>query len=657
MCSKYNFDILQANLSEIYTALLEKGNILSLRTVKEQAVYHSRSWVALLDCFINGEQKPEKSLSTVSYSINTLFTRCVVDEGYSAYQQRILNWIKLLHKSHAIRNNSQQFVEDQKNKFYDYTRKAFGIKTQENPILPTYIENFCQAFTKKMGEAVLTDKSVGDLRDRLTRCNQAVRPFWELFIKPANKLIDPIRGLVEKGEAILNDSLHTTFKKAQNLVDIEGLLELDIPFVALAKLGHPDLSLAEKRQVEEWIDRINEKKNEIDFTIFSDILTEIVTLINIEGYYSITMEKLIQSLDKMGCEIIQKEDVQHIRWRESLKTGSTINYQEKTITLGPEIGDKLVDNQFRIFTLVGNEHARHVIKIARNRFQLILESAKMQDEQTHWGIQPARKIPDINHGMDPQGHFVIMEKLSIPLSDHTWNSSSSQLTEADFKKILPLCNHLYCMQQWRAIPDPLDPQHLMFDSNGILKSTRPLKKSPFNYNTLEQFVYFIGKGNKAIVNFIMHVSQLIKHQVALFYREAVEFTLKTGQTNLLGLEQPKKFRSPQNENHLIKLCKQAQELRHECFKISQAHFRRNGNPKYHSEEQLQVAVHDKLLGLYKTSSTPGILSPLLKEETLQHFIRPYTQAQIDLPNFTPYYEATFERMKKYNEASMNAKLL
>ena len=649
--------IVQANLSEIYTALVDGGKILPLRAVKEQAIYHSRSWIALLDRFINGEQKPEKSLAAVSYSMNTLFNRAVVDEGYAAYQQRALNWIKLLSKSHAPGNDVQQLATDQKRKFHDYTRLAFGV-TQANPNLPESVEAFCQNFSQKMGEEVISDKRVGELRECVTRCSQAVRPFWELFIKPGNKLIDPIRELAEKQGALLNTSLHRTFNKAQNLIDLEGILELDIPFVALAKISHTDLSLAEKLQIRQWIDRLNEKKSEIDFNTFAEVLAEIVHLINIEGHYPTTIEKFIQALDKMGCAIIQREDAQHMQWRESLKTGSTIDHQGKILTLGQEIGDKLVDNQFRIFALCGEEHKGHIIKIARNRFQLVLEAAKMQDEQSHWGIQPARMVEDINEasvakrvpvpGLDPQGRFVIMEKLGPSLADTIWTSHSHQITESDFKKALALSNHLYCMQQWEAIPDHLNPQHLMFDSGEVFKSSRPLKKSPFNYNVLEQFVYHLR--NPSVVHFIMQVSQLVKHKVALFYREAVEFTLKTGQTHLLGLEQPKKFRSTQNEERVTDLCKQAKELRVECFKVIQAHFRRNGNNKYESEEKLQAEVDAKLVELYKASSTPGILSPSIKDGVLQFFINP-PPVQVIPADLTPYYEAAFQRMKQYNDAS------
>lgn len=655
-------ETIQGNLSEIYMALHDaKPNHLPLYAPSEHTVCHSRSWRALWNRYWYGEQPAAESLKVVSHTINDLFNKCVVSESYRAYHQRVLNWVKLIDNAHTPETNSQVVKEGQKERYRHFTLASFGETTSNE-----HIDKYLTDYDQEMQNPTLDNSRIDRIRGQINACSQATREFWKFFTDPSfESLISPIKNLVPQNSfsAINNQSLFKAFKRAQALVDLEGILEDDIPFVAIAKLSKPEqLSISEKLQVQKWVNRLNEKKHEIDFKTFTESLQEIVSIINIEGHYPTTVENLILQLDGLNCEIIQKEDPDHMKWREALIKGSKIEYKGQTLTLGDELGgDKIEDNQYRIFSLEGPEHANQVIKIAHNRFQLKIEAAKIKDEKWHWGIQPAEVVEDINAfsdedvpsvpGLDPDGRFAIVEKLDITLADLKWSSTSTQLTSDDLRKALVISNHMYCMQQWQATPDQLNPKHLMIDSQGVLKSTRLLKKNSFNYNALEQFCYLVGKGNTYIIDFLMNVSELIKHKVAKFYRDAVEYTLATGETNLIGSAQPKKFRSAQNEERVEELCKEAKELRLECFKTIKAHLRRK-NINHGNDEQLKTAIHAKLVELYKASSTPGIICPTIKENVIQHFINPERPLQALINPPIDYYEAFHQRLKQYNEAAL-----
>lgn len=643
---------LKHNLPEIYASLSGLGvnAQLPLAVIAQNRVCHSHSWATLTDRLFGSAQSSEGAMEVVRHTINGIFNQAVVQEAYAAYQQRVLNWVKLIGKGTQPEQDppTAENITNRKERYRQYMLSAFGCSPGESS---SDADALIQHFDAEISQAPLTSSRSVEIRQQVTACSEATRPFWQLFMRrELSGLAAPLQPLLNQGTAITNKTLYASFKRAQALIDLEGILGFDIPVEILAKLNEATLSIGENQQLEKFVTQLNLKKSEIGFKNFQHAMQEIVAIINIDGQHPTTLEKMIQKLEELHCELVHEEDPEHMEWREKLIPGSTVECNGEILRLGEELGDKIVNNEHRVFALVGERHQGHVVKIARNCFQLRIEALKWADENHHWGVQPTQTI-----AIDRDGRCVVMEKLANCLSDVKWESRAPRLHVNEERRVLTVANHIFCMHQWEGVPRHLDPQDLMFDSRGVLKTVRLLKKESFNYNILEYFCYLVAKGNAYILSFLMHVSRLNQHKVALFYKEAVEYTLRTGETNLLSLPQPTRYKNPLYDEHVERLCEQAKQLRIDCFVEAKALLRRQGNHHYAQDDQLKEAVYQRLLQFYKASGTPGTLADTLKDKVVQSFLQQNEEVLSVLQSESiDYYNTSFQTMMEYNRAAVNA---
>ena len=206
--------------------------------------------------------------------------------------------------------------------------------------------------------------------------------------------------------------------------------------------------------------------------------------------------------------------------------------------------EKEIDDEFKVFEL--KNHPDWVVKIANNRFRLLIEERKAQNEDEHWGFRLVETVDNIEEdaqkppvrGLDKEGRCVVLEKLSNPLVDCEWKSTEARLDEEDEKIALVFANHLFCMYQWKANAEKLSLNHLLFDRSGVLKSVRLLKKGEPNYNEWEAHCLAASKDNPYVLAYLMQVSKLSEHKVGAYYRAAVLHALKNGETDLLSRPLP-----------------------------------------------------------------------------------------------------------------------
>ena len=285
------------------------------------------------------------------------------------------------------------------------------------------------------------------------------------------------------------------------------------------------------------------------YSLFATVLTEVISVIHMQGSSSLTLQDILFWLDQKGCQLVHREDPAHMDWREGLKPGDKIKCNGKELTLGMLISpQKLLNDDFKIFELA--DHPEYVVKIAKNPFQLLIEDQKAKNQQDHWGFRFVRTIanleqnqqnPPIN-GLDRQGNCVVIEKLVDPIEKHEWASQQPILVEGDEKVALVLANHLFCMRRWNGIAQNISLAHLMWDKEGVLKSCKVLKRGPFNYNECENYCVQAAKGNIHVLNFLLHVANLVEHPIALYYRLAIEHVFETGTSDLLDRPLPLGFR-------------------------------------------------------------------------------------------------------------------
>lgn len=498
-----------------------------------------------------------------------------------------------------------------------------------------YVHHWLQRLGK--AETVpLSEEKIVEIRKQVIACSEATHEFWKFYLNSDKK------ELLERFHPILlaDQVAFRSLKIARQVISFEGLIGKDIPIVELAKLGaNEKFSEDEEKTLKKWIKALN--GSTLSLSQFTKVLEALIEIIKKNERYTFTLDQLLLKLDEKKCVILHQEDLKHRRWREQLKTGDQVVCNGKAFTLAQELGNKVIDNHYRVFTLTDHPG---VMRIAKNRVQLKIQAAKANDENWHWGIEPMVRVE-----MDSNGSCEIVEKLSDPLHEFQWKSSSFVLAEAELKRALVIASHLFYIQDQKAMPEGLSPQYLLFDQEEGLKSTALFKKGEFDYNALETFCLMVGKDNRHVVDFLMHVSQLVNHPVAKFYREAVEYVFRFRDSKLLSIVQDREYKRKIYDIRAEQLCQQAQGLISNCTAYVKDHLIRQENYPYKNDEQLKEEVCSRLFILYKASSTPGTLfSDRMKQQVLDSFLNGKKEFAIpyDVMN---YYEQQAAEIQKNNK--------
>lgn len=672
-----NFNGLGANLNEIYAAISSPSNdqLAALYATSDSTVYYQ-------GCLMGQAVKaydqawrwiqptaPMHSVDKTLQSILTTLFDHAVHKIYDLRQRRIWNNMRQIDQNW---NNlgPQDFDKQQKRYGQFLTKELKGSVEAHNPI---FIADFNQR-----RQTLLTEDEEGSQRHTVVNFHQATYDFWSLFAKDEKKgkekdreeiirMREPLLPFL-KGYSTLRDRpLFKALKKEGRWMQMEGTMHQSVPVALLAKLHDPNsLTIEESKRLKSWVQMLNRCEKEISLKLLSIVLMEVMDIIHLQGASPVTLPDILYWLDQQGCQQLYQEDPAHMDKREALRAGDTIECNGQKLRLGRQLSpQKEVDDTYKIFELVNYPDA--VVKIGKNCFLLLIEAKRAECEKGHWGVRLVKTIdnlekdpnkPPIN-GLDQQGRCVVIEKLLPAFAGAVWTSQDKKLSQEDEKLALVFANHVFCMSQWKATAQGLSMPHLMWSKKGVLKSTRLLRKGPANYNEWETYCVEAAKGNPFILSFLMNVSKLSKHDVARYYREAVEYTLKTGKTDLIQRALPLAHRQDIYNLHLKTLCEKAKQLREECFKHVVAQLRK-GNQYSHKEEgQWREVVEAKLLEFYHASPTPGTFHPHLLQEVIAHFSDsslkavPLAASKDD----EKYYKEKYELMMKHNQAIFGKALI
>jgi hypothetical protein len=642
-----DFSHLQSNLIEIYAALQARtaADSLPLEASSSLSIYFSDSLIGKIWRIWNRVWSIsfETSTEDVLKSILTTQFDQAVHFAYRARQRRIWNSIQQINQVWRMKGSARQ-----RDCYIHYLVKE--IQNAHSVV------NLSEEDEKR--PQLLTEQELKTQRHIIINFHQATAFFWSLFIKDKkeNLLIrQPLVHLIPASATLHDPTFYKALKKEKYWVQMEGLMQQSIPIALLAKLSDPQkLTTKETRCLGQWVDRLNQCQSMISPRLFAYVLSEIIDIMRLQGS-SLTLSDLLIWLDQQGCLSIHQQDPAHLDWREGLKPGDIIECNGEKLSLGHQLSpDKRIKDTFKIFEL--NNYPHYVVKIAHNRFLLFLEDKKAKHEQEHWGV---RYVETIHHfvterqnlveGLDDQGRCVLLEKLSSPIDQHLWTSTKFELSPQDEKVALVLANHIFCMWQWKATAQQLSLAHLMWDKRGMLKSTRLLKKGPPNYQEWEDFCEKAAKKNVYVLSFLMHVSKLREHAIALYYREAVAYTLETGKTDLIGRPLPLEHRHEIYNQQIKKLCTQAQELTHNCLERVVAHLRRENRYSYKQEPELQKKVTERLLNFYWNFPTPGRFAPDLEDQVVLSLTQPSSK---NGPLLDPLYAQAYY-LKKYQQMMNN----
>lgn len=646
-----DLNLLQANFAEIFAALdaAVEGQPLPLFSTSSSKIYYRGTWLGRAIHWMWASRDP----LALDEAMKTIMTNCFngcLERAYEGRRKRLWHHVRQIDRT--LNSNISDAVLTAKIDRY------VQFLTNESPRLPK---------VRRSAEPLTEDE---ERAHRHQTCNfhNAAYEFWSLFIKD-----DPLKNLLmpflEPASLLTNRSLFKAMTKEDRWVQLEGEMQQSIPIALFSKLHNPQsLTVNENVRLRSWVQRLNACRTSLPIDLIAKVFKEVIKIIRIQGDSPLTYADLIFWLDQQGCQSVREEDPVHLDWRAKLRPGETIFCNGIKLVLGRQLSpEKEIDDHFIVFELANSPH---VVKIAHNRFLLMVEDKQSNIEKMHWGFRLVEKIKNINEegneeiidGLDEKGRCVVLEKLEVPFDRYKWTSTAPKLTQEDENYALPFANHLFCMKEWWASAQNLSLDHLMHDKMGVLKSTRLLRKGSPNYNEWEGHCIAAARGNPWVLSFLMHVSKLKDHPVAKFYQGAVEYTLKTGQTDLIGRDLPLDHREEVYERKVIELCNTAKELKKMCFEYVRSALQKTKKDPYSHEQkpQLEQEITRRLIQVYQASLTPGHLP---YDETLEVIKASFasdadwrsskwTASTINFLEYRAYYDEKFDLMISHNKKAL-----
>ena len=354
--------------------------------------------------------------------------------------------------------------------------------------------------------------------------NRATMPFCKLLKQDNQKLNcflkthfapndTPFAAVKESGEA----------KRIQAVIDLEGILHAPFPFTLLQKAATgKSCDKNETQRLRRWTYALNTREKRLGVARLHRALQAIVSRLPATHYpHPPNLVRLELKLIDHGLQHFFRGDNRHLAWREALQPGDVINLAGKTLVLGEPIGRKKEggDGNY-VFAL--KDDPTQVAVIGLNRAILPLKEEVAREDA--WGIRHAT----IN-AIDRKGRFALIEKLEGPVSEMRWATTKGWVHPQDKDVLKPLASWVGWLLKQNACPHQLSAKHLMFDTKGRLRYAKAGLAAPFDFLTLEKFLYDCAQGNRAIFCYLMNNSGLYDHPYQKYFEEVVERTI-SGET-------------------------------------------------------------------------------------------------------------------------------
>lgn len=529
---------------------------------------------------------------SIEHIIHNLFDRVVL-EGYKARQAHLAHHIQHIESYFELRSDPE-IKEGQKARYSKCLEDELNGSKANIPLLSRH-------FHKALKKGALNPTSLDRLRHVVTNVSHSVKPFWYKMLYNRSTFGLPLQAYIpefqEKPQdeksidwAINDSTLYHALSKEQDIIDLEHLLQQDIPTVELIKICHPHLHLSEseRRKLDAWIKGLNtlsakfqDRKNPVNVVgLLKNALTEVAQAAAIQGHFQIHLEMLINKLDDYGCRLTSLEDRNHVVWRRGLKPGSIITCEGEIFEVGEEIGAPdmpgneprfkkkfrvlpIKRDKFKIFHLVNKPNL--VVKIGSSPFDLAIATHRFKEY--HCGIPAVAGVERLNE-TDEQRPVLFLEKLPVLLSKHIWTSDGCHLKEEDEKILSRVASVLLCMRDWKKWLRGLTSERLGLNASQVLCSLDSLEGEEDNYLAAENFCIETAKKGKNLndpaLRYLMEVSEYSKHPMAVFYRKNVVSMLKTGKFDYLNFSLPHGFNRSEYKKRVRDLFEQAKALRFAC---------------------------------------------------------------------------------------------
>jgi len=402
----------------------------------------------------------------------------------------------------------------------------------------------------------------------------------------------------------------------RRIIRIESITQSPLPLAIFKKVFKGKIITPEEnKELEKWAKKIN--KANLPPSKVHHALTTAISLYNPP---QTSPERNLMALEALledkGCTCFQQIDPHHFEWQQQLKRGFVVSHRGIEYTLGSEINPSISDNdQMRVFPI--QENPKLVALIAHNRVILALKYFRGRSEDI-FGLESASLL-----SVSEDGRFALMERLQT-LDQISWKSTQERLYEDDKPKLEAIIKFLRLLFKQNHMPAKLSTNLLAFDDRDQLKALKTTPKQPFDFNTLEDFVFACAQGNKTIFKHLMKASWLSKHEMAKYYQKTIVDTLKGDMTSedisgrIYKIDNPKVIdRSIALRDEILRLHQQLLTQFRQLFP--------NKDPR-----ELNRQIRDSILACYKASKAAGKLWHTLPQDVLENLYETMKKSSSEL---------------------------
>jgi hypothetical protein len=440
----------------------------------------------------------------------------------------------------------------EKEKLQEALEKTHTIFKKEVSSIQEHIKNY-NSYLQAIIDGNMVKESYHDVCHSITNWYRETAVFTSLAQRKENeklsKLFQQHYNMEEFPFSCTYDEQE--LQKIQKIIDLEGLFQKPLPLFILKKLATAqEITESESQKLQSWIAKIN-KNDRIDLEIFHEGLRACVDCFSTKQPPA-DLSILELALADRKCELFDRPDQAHMRWRKSLKSGDNIQCNGKQIKIGDPVGAKFTElDRHIIFTV--EDDPQEIIVIGINKAVLSLEYRIMQDKCA--GTYFPNYID-----VDAQGICARVERLKRSLDRVVWVGSDS-LDPTDKNTAEPIANLMKYWIKNKITLQDMSLKNFMFSNDDILKYAKINFPVDIDYIALEDFVLACSKGNLAIFLYLVKNSTLNLQTYRQLYTCMMQHALNNEEkkaeeaASILRIDDPKIFiRANQlyNEVRLLK---------------------------------------------------------------------------------------------------------
>jgi hypothetical protein len=215
-------------------------------------------------------------------------------------------------------------------------------------------------------------------------------------------------------DVILIDKLLKEMDAFLPFVQFEVYSGMDWPFRALSELAC-STKITDIDKFNEWVQKLSRNNSDELVALWKPALEcfyqLLKAIVKSQGIAIKTFEELQAILYGNMSVFLERDDRQHLEWRQGIQKGDVLKDGSKAIVIGAVLNNVFMENnRYRHFAIQGVESERRIIRVANNCHILAIEKYRQEKELD--GCRSAQM-----YSISSDGRWVEVEKLKTKLND------------------------------------------------------------------------------------------------------------------------------------------------------------------------------------------------------------------------------------------------